>query len=69
MLLPKDHPVYRDDGTPFKARMIAWIRDRYGAVLGEDAAELDREGGLDRLAQKLQARLREMSAATSPRPK
>ena len=48
--------------------MIAWIRDHYGAVLGEDAEELDREGGLDRLAEKLQARLREMTAATSPRP-
>lgn len=68
MLLPKDHPVYREDGTPFKAKMIAWIRVRYGAILGDDVAELEREGGLDRLAEKIRARVREMTAATSLRP-
>ncbi len=65
-MMPKDHPTYRDDGTPFKARMIAYIRDRYGALLGDDVEELDREGGLDRLAEKVSARLKALSAAPAP---
>ena len=39
----------------FRRSMIDYIRAHYGDLLGEHAALLDREDGLDRLAELLRA--------------
>lgn len=41
--------------------MVQYIRTHFADVLGSDAALLDTPGGLDALAAKMHARLRERS--------
>lgn len=44
-------PLFADDGVPFQAKMIQYIRREFGDVLGPEAALLKVPGGLDHLAE------------------
>lgn len=44
-------PLFADDGVPFQAKMIQYIRREFADVLGPETALLKMPGGLDQLSE------------------
>lgn len=55
--------LFADDGLSFQEKMIAFIREHFGDLLGEDADRLDAPGGLEAVRAKVQGWLGGMAPA------
>lgn len=50
---PEFNPLFANDGTPFRNKMIRWIDEEFQDLLGEDARLLRLPGGLEKIQVKL----------------
>ena len=53
MIIPtsESDPLFAEDGTPFREKMLVWIQREFADVLGKNVSLLKSPGGLQELSR------------------
>ena len=53
MIIPtsESDPLFAEDGTPFREKMLVWIQREFADILGNNVSLLNSPGGLEELSR------------------
>ena len=54
---PEFDPLFADDGTPFRTKMLGYIEQEFADILGQRRRLLNSDSGLDWLSQQITGEL------------